>query len=35
MYLAVTFPAECDEIFFSIGAELASRRNVVDLESLA
>jgi hypothetical protein len=30
MDLAVAFPAESDEIFFSIVAQLTSRRNVVN-----
>jgi hypothetical protein len=30
MHLVVTFPTESDEIFFSIVAQLTSRRNVVN-----
>jgi hypothetical protein len=33
MDLPVTMATECDEVFFRIVAQLASRRNVVDFES--
>jgi hypothetical protein len=33
MNLAMAFPTEGDKVFFSIGAELASRCNVVNFQS--